>query len=478
MAGSASKKRMYNHSWKSYFAREFWVGDYDLASTGHIIRLSNGIVKEVFYTTHDGKSETWMREDEWEMFLTSLGKEVLENDWSLHNHLAQFHEARSNVEKMVNEVARVAPTATVKQCADLYELLHEAFYPFSYFVWFPWGITYFLEQWMQERLEAKYGEWQQMIEVIGRSPRQIQMDQMIDAVCEWHVAGKPDADLHPIADMYGHLGVYSVLHKPWSAQEVKERAQPLDRCRLRLENGPKEQKETIRAFNQLLKQIQADDPQLANAVETTHEYTWLRTERIDVFKWALLRIQPLHHRVEELVGWEPGWAAHLAASEMKAVLHGQLVIDRDELERRSTLQYAVHTTNNGTVVTSDPKNRELVIQNLLGLQEYGKVELRGNTACPGVIEGIVRVIMRTEQVREFQQGEVLVANMTHPDYMPAILKAAALVTDEGGIVCHAAVISRERNIPCIIATGDATKVLQTGDRVLVDANTGTIKILK
>ena len=68
--------------------------------------------------------------------------------------------------------------------------------------------------------------------------------------------------------------------------------------------------------------------------------------------------------------------------------------------------------------------------------------------------------------------------MTRPELMPAVKKAKAIVTDEGGITCHAAIISRELKIPCIIGTKIATKILKDGDFVEVDANNGVIRVLE
>ncbi|GAG17127.1 unnamed protein product, partial [marine sediment metagenome] len=73
---------------------------------------------------------------------------------------------------------------------------------------------------------------------------------------------------------------------------------------------------------------------------------------------------------------------------------------------------------------------------------------------------------------------ILVTNMTTPDLMQAIEKVVAIVTDEGGILCHAAIVSREFGIPCVIATKIATKVLKDGDLVEVDADKGIVKIIK
>ena len=72
----------------------------------------------------------------------------------------------------------------------------------------------------------------------------------------------------------------------------------------------------------------------------------------------------------------------------------------------------------------------------------------------------------------------MVAETTDPECMPGLLKAAAIVTDVGGLLSHAAIVARELNVPCVIATGNASKVLKTGDMVEVDANTGVVRILK
>ena len=82
-----------------------------------------------------------------------------------------------------------------------------------------------------------------------------------------------------------------------------------------------------------------------------------------------------------------------------------------------------------------------------------------------------------EQVQKFKKGEILVTGMTRPQIAHLCQKAAAIVTDEGGITSHAAIISREFNIPCIIGTNLATKVLKTGDMVEVDALVGTVRKL-
>lgn len=104
-------------------------------------------------------------------------------------------------------------------------------------------------------------------------------------------------------------------------------------------------------------------------------------------------------------------------------------------------------------------------------------EFEGQTANGGRAQGKVRVLLSPREIDQMQEGEILVTTMTTPDFVQAMRKAAAIVTDEGGITCHAAIVSRELGIPCVIGTKKATKVLNTGDLVDVKANHGLIHIL-
>ena len=105
-------------------------------------------------------------------------------------------------------------------------------------------------------------------------------------------------------------------------------------------------------------------------------------------------------------------------------------------------------------------------------------ELKGEVAYKGKVVGKVKVVLLKEKLDDVQEGDILVSSMTTPLFIPAMKKAAAFITDEGGITCHAAIIARELKKPCIIGTKIATQILKDGDLVEVDANTGVVKILK
>ena len=104
----------------------------------------------------------------------------------------------------------------------------------------------------------------------------------------------------------------------------------------------------------------------------------------------------------------------------------------------------------------------------------GKVILTGIPASPGVGSGRVKIVHSVKDLSKIKPGDVLVAEMTSPDYVPAMKKACAIVTDSGGMTSHAAIVSRELGIPCVVGTRQATKLLKEGEWITVDGTTGQI----
>ena len=100
--------------------------------------------------------------------------------------------------------------------------------------------------------------------------------------------------------------------------------------------------------------------------------------------------------------------------------------------------------------------------------------LKGIPASPGIIRGKVKILLNPNQVGKMKNGDILVTVMTNPLYLVAIQKAKAIVTDVGGMICHAAIIARELGIPCVVGTGNATELLRDLNEVIVNGTEGTV----
>lgn len=103
--------------------------------------------------------------------------------------------------------------------------------------------------------------------------------------------------------------------------------------------------------------------------------------------------------------------------------------------------------------------------------------IKGNVANFGIVKGKVKIVITPDDMDKFNEGEILVTAMTRPELIPAMEKAIGFITNEGGMTCHAAIVSREFNVPCIVGTINATEVLKDGDTVELDAFNGIVKII-
>jgi phosphoenolpyruvate synthase/pyruvate phosphate dikinase len=154
--------------------------------------------------------------------------------------------------------------------------------------------------------------------------------------------------------------------------------------------------------------------------------------------------------------------------------------DAGKLKERMNGYATILVDDRAVILTGDEaqKYRDALVEKIKTVDE-----IKGRTANLGKVSGIARIIDFSasdynEQVKAFKDGEILVTGMTRPQIIHLCKKAKAIVTDEGGITSHAAIVSREFNIPCVIATGDATKIIKTGYMVEVDADKGVVKILE
>ncbi|MFH1175027.1 MAG: PEP-utilizing enzyme [archaeon] len=146
------------------------------------------------------------------------------------------------------------------------------------------------------------------------------------------------------------------------------------------------------------------------------------------------------------------------------------------LQRRKhgvAVLYSAAVTKEECVPFEETRNK------IFSVQDAGKEkDVTGNCACSGKAQGAARIILSSKDFEKFQQGDVLVTSMTRPEFVPLLKKASAIITDEGGITCHAAIISRELKIPCIIGTKHATRTIKDGQLLEINASAGVVRIIE
>jgi len=160
--------------------------------------------------------------------------------------------------------------------------------------------------------------------------------------------------------------------------------------------------------------------------------------------------------------------------ELLALLDQRSSPTREELAER--LKLCAWVQEGASIKPFTGARAMIELENRIAKQAHeGITELRGQVACVGRATGEAKIVKTAADITKVKHGNILVSPMTNPDLLPAMAKAAAFVTETGGITCHAAIVAREMNKPCVIGTKTATKVFKDGDLLEVDAVEGTVK---
>lgn len=197
---------------------------------------------------------------------------------------------------------------------------------------------------------------------------------------------------------------------------------------------------------------------LSILVEDLRELTFFRTDRTDKFYEYLNGGRPLFKLLAEKL--------NIRYSQLK-YYDSLMLLKGEKIKYAKIFSYALY--HDKYAVSNGPF--------IADLNKHDLDKVRGHAAYLGVVRGRAKVILHASELKKIAKGDILVTQMTFPSFISAMQKAAAFVTDEGGITCHAAIIAREMKKPCIIATKNATKVLKDGDLVEVDADNGVVRII-
>ena len=256
--------------------------------------------------------------------------------------------------------------------------------------------------------------------------------------------------------------------------ELEQRAaKPMPR------NVEKEKSELRGHQNKILEK----HPKIADEVTTMHELAILRPAVKAAWGstgfYALPILIEVAKRVNENLHTLAFFYRH---EDVEFLLKENRKLTEAEIaERKLCTAYVIR---DGKLLDFIGSNAEKVEVEELGVESNneGIKELKGISARPGKVKGIIRILhvndpKSAKEFRESFDGDILVTSMTQPNIVDIAQRASAIITDEGGMLCHAAIISREFGIPCVVGTHKATKVLKDGDLVEVDADNGTIKII-
>ncbi|MFA6098893.1 MAG: PEP-utilizing enzyme [Patescibacteria group bacterium] len=279
---------------------------------------------------------------------------------------------------------------------------------------------------------------------------------------------------------YRWLPCYDINDKPWTREYFMSELNKLLRkniasLKLELSQLRKRFPYRQRMFKKILHELYPT-PRQRELLIMAHEMSFIKDQRDDYRRLGSHNIQPLYHELARRAGVTIKEITHLIRKEMIAYLtQGKLPVDKTVLKTRVKAYGLLRKHGGEVVVMQGPELKKMIKQELGGQCIHETRILHGMAGSPGQVVGSAQVIYTKHDLRKIRQGDIMIAVTTHPDFVPAMRKCRAIVTDEGGITCHAAIVARELKKPCIVGTKTATSVLKDGDRVEVDAKLGVVK---
>lgn len=262
-----------------------------------------------------------------------------------------------------------------------------------------------------------------------------------------------------------------------------------DHFREQIQNWKKGSKDLFKELNRLIETPKLNkenkkklfakykfSQELKTLIQISEDFSWWQDERK---KATMLNIHMgvlLAQEIGQRKGYTLDELRYCSAAEIQAILNGTGPTAQALRERRESCVFVM--TKEGLYIETG-KAVEQIRSLMLGEQKTESADdVRGLSACLGRAIGTVKVVKSVKEMGKVQKGDILVAVMTRPDYVPAMRLAAAIVTNEGGITSHAAIVSRELGIPCVIGTKIATEVFRDGDLIEVNANHSWVRKIK
>ena len=337
-----------------------------------------------------------------------------------------------------------------------YKDILEKTYSFSEYIWCAWAVIYCIEK-----------------EVIESFPEKVDLIMALEEPIEYMSMNRdlfclPDDEL---IQKYGWLKIYTSFDQPYTKEDFGV---------LRNQLNKKEVEQQFEDFSKVKEEFKdfcnsIEDQQLRLKSEIVHAYAFLKTDRIDVWRKVLFHRKEFYEYLASLKeGLNIEKVAAMHSSEIINFIEKEIL--PLDLPQRSENKILYHYHDKLVEILSNEEQIATIFKTLNKFDET-LTKLQGVVACKGKVQGKVRIVRTSKDLHKVEKGDIFVAKYTFPSYTPTMIKCGALISDEGGITSHTAIIGREYNIPCIVGTKIATKVFKDGDLVEVDANTGVVTLL-
>ncbi len=469
------KDRLSKISWKKIYDREYGV-QYSEAAVGLLAFATYHFPKtsfnQVVIPGEESNTAFYIDDISWIKLVEGLNKKYTSNVKNLDKYERQFFFDGKSYLETAKKISKLdLKSLTNKQLLTVFLDHQEKKSRYSVFAW----TAFILNNYVADRATAileqyikkyhKENEKQEIIDALF-SPEKRAAILELQYQMEKH---KEKLTVTQFNDLYEHfkwLSCLDIQNKPWNKDEFREHIKSFTKT-----SGKKQT-----SFPKLLEELKVNEKD-REYLKMAKSFVYIKDARDDFRRESVFYATNLFQELGRRMEISTADTSYLLDKEIINFLNDKKDISQEIIsERKQGFVLYIGKNKKSVCLQGDQIKKALKLFNLLAEEEKIK-DITGRVASRGLARGTVSIVKGIKDIKKVKQGDILVAITTHPDYVPGMRKSAAIVTDEGGITSHAAIVAREFNIPCIVGTKVATKLLKDGDLVEVDANIGTVKKL-
>lgn len=459
---------------KKLFSREHSV-QYCEAS---IRSLSNEVAEHIphiiqsqCYIPEQGNEACYFDTQEFESFMDGLTQWTEDED-KLDNFVKKFHQFGDDYVSISKEIgAKVDKKTNFEQLLHYYSTYIEILNVYSAYLWMGHLLNSIIskkgEVYLKEKEKDSKTLYDDNVYSALFSPEKkngilLMHDELLQ-LKNLNSKSEIDRNLELIAKKYQWMPCLDLQNNPWEVNDVKKYFDELSDVPIHVSD-----------FDMMCKKIDLNVTGKA-LFQRVRTFAYIKDARDVYRRQGIYNILPLFDAIASKVDSSRHDIAFLTNKEIMNLLHTKTVAPESKIRARKK-GFLIYSENEAIkVVTDSDLIATFVSKNILNQSQ--EKTLTGTIASKGIVSGSVKIVLGVGDLSKVEINDILVANTTHPDFIPAMQRAAAFVTDEGGLTSHAAIVAREMGKPCIVGARRATTALKDGMKVKVDANTGIITIV-
>lgn len=431
-------------------------------------------LKNVLVFKDDKKTEYYIAKDEHDKYINALYRLLEKEDFLRTFHKDAAKKLESILSDTKNKLGLDLGKLDNKQLLDIYQnFILPSVEQFYIRMWTVFNIAEPLANTVYKYLQNTISQDKVDKYLLNLSSPLEPNDIINERIDLLEIANNKSEDIKEHTKKYQHIPMFDFDHDPYTEDYFLKELNKID--------NPKEELAEIRAmfidrskqFEEILKDLKPDSNHKL-LLEFLKENVWLRDYRDMIRQKLNLELRRFYTIIGQRLDLNLQEVATLTNQEIIDYLKESKKFPKDEVGRRDKTYLLIQKNNHAEIYSGDAAIEKFQ-QEVKQLDNTKYKDIKGLVASIGKAKGRVRIVYTNKDLHKVEAGDILVATMTRQDFVPAIRKSAALITDEGGVTCHAAIIARELGIPCVVGTKYSTQVLQDGDIVEVDAEKGIVR---